>query len=91
MHYVYIMASLSRTLYTSSTDSLRRRVRQHRNGDGSRHTALYRVNRLVYFEPAADLSAARRRELQIKAWSRAKRVALVESVNPEWRELDPPE
>ena len=57
------------------------------SGAGScQYTARYRINRLVYVETTDDVRAAIRREKELKAWSRAKRVALIESANPAWNE-----
>lgn len=84
---VYILASRSRTLYTGVTNDLETRVRQHREGKAGSFTARYRVHRLVYFEVFADIRDAIKREKQTKHWIRAQRVALIESVNPSWRDL----
>ena len=88
MYYVYIMASYSRCLYTGISRNLVARVGQHRAvADKAAFTARYRVRRLVYYEASEDAMAAIAREKQIKAWTRAKRVALVERANPRWRDL----
>jgi|SRR5436190_6532303 len=83
---VYILASRSRRLYVGVTSNLLRRVAQHRDGLCT-FTARYRISRLVYFECSANVLGAITREKQIKAWRRAKRVALVESSNPTWNDL----
>jgi len=85
--YVYILASLSRTLYTGVTNNLERRMYQHRNKLTPGFATSYRVNRLVYFEVVHGAMNAIRREKQIKAWTREKRMALVESVNAGWLDL----
>jgi putative endonuclease len=82
--YVYILASLSGTLYIGVTNSVMRRVGQHKQGEIDSFTKTYGVNRLVYFEEFTDVRAAILREKQLKGWSRAKKVALVESKNPQW-------
>ena len=89
-YWVYILASRSRVPYTGMTNNLELRVAQHREGKVG-FTAKYRVHRLVYCESTNDVMAAIAREKQIKAWTRAKRVALIESVNPTWDDLLPPE
>lgn len=86
-YYVYIMASRSRTIYTGMTNNLERRVYEHRHKLVPGFTSKYNITNLVYMESASDVNAAIRGEKQIKAWSRAKRVALVESINPEWEDL----
>jgi putative endonuclease len=86
-YYVYILSSKSRALYTGVTNDLRRRVEQHREGVFAGHTRQNRIHRLVYHESTGSVRAAIAREKQIKAWTRAKRVALVESANPAWSDL----
>ena len=89
-YWVYILASRSRTLYTGVTNNLGLRVAQHREGKHG-FTARYRVTRLVYCEDTTNVFDAIEREKQIKAWTRSKRVALIESVNPTWDDLLPQE
>ncbi|HEY3057899.1 MAG TPA: GIY-YIG nuclease family protein [Chloroflexota bacterium] len=84
---VYVLASHARVLYTGVTNNLERRVFEHRAGAIPGFTSKYNVHRLVYFEDTEDLLAAMAREKQIKAWTRAKRVALIESMNPTWQDL----
>jgi putative endonuclease len=86
-YYVYILASASRTLYTGITNNLERRVWQHRMKVHEGFTARYNVNRLVYFEVFNDVRVAISREKQIKGWTRAKKIALIESVNRDWMDL----
>ena len=85
--YVYILASRSRRLYTGVTRDLARRVAQHRSGAIAGHSARYRINRLVYSEVTGQVTPAFAREQQIKAWTRAKRVALIERYNLGWLDL----
>ena len=84
---VYLTASRSRALYVGVTSDVRRRLAEHRAGR-SAHTARYRVDRLVRVETYAAPRDTLAREKQLKGWSRAKKVALVESDNPTWRDLD---
>lgn len=86
-YYVYILASLSRTLYVGMTNDLMRRVYEHRHKLSGGFTAQYHVDRLVYFEHTTDVNAAIIREKQIKKWSRKKKAELVESVNAAWLDL----
>ena len=86
-YFVYIMTNPSRTLYAGITNSMRRRVRQHTEKLIDGFTAKYNITRLVYYESFVDVRNAIEREKQIKAWTRAKRVALIESVNPRWDDL----
>ena len=85
--YVYILASLSGTLYVGLTDDLPSRLYQHRNGTYDGFTKKYKVHRLMYLEGFRDSHAARAREKQIKKYSRAKKVALFATSNPEWKDL----
>ncbi len=84
---VYLLASRTCTLYTGVTGDLTRRVSEHKQGLVPGFTKRYGANRLVYYEQYGAVTAAIAREKQIKAWTRAKRVELIESVNPEWRDL----
>ena len=85
--YVYIMTNHSRTLYTGMTNDLLRRVAEHKQKLIPGFTARYNVTRLVYYEETPDVRSAIAREKQIKGWVRAKKVALIEAANPQWRDL----
>ena len=87
MFYVYILASLSGTLYVGMTDDLPLRLAQHRSGTFDGFTKKYRIHRLMYYEGLGDSHAARAREKQIKKYSRAKKIALFAKSNPEWKDL----
>jgi putative endonuclease len=86
-YYVYIMASASRVLYTGVTNSIERRSWEHRQRRVPGFAARYNTRELVYCQPFGDIRAAITYEKQIKGWLRAKKVALIESVNPHWRDL----
>jgi putative endonuclease len=86
-YYVYILSSLSGTLYTGVTNNIFRRCLEHQDGDGSSFTARYQVNRLVYYETFQYVNNAIAREKVIKGWGRSKKIALIESANPAWRDL----
>ncbi len=86
-YYVYIVTNKSRTLYTGVTNNLERRVYEHKHGFVPGFTKKYNVKRLVYFEATPDIQGAIAREKQIKGWLRAKKVALIESVNAKWEDL----
>ena len=89
MYYVYLLTNASGvTLYTGVTRDLIRRMYEHRNHlDPDCFTARYGVHKLVYYETATDVRAAIGREKQIKSWSRSRKNALVESMNPRWEDL----
>jgi putative endonuclease len=86
-YHVYIMASASRVLYVGVTGDLVRRVREHKQRSVPSFTARYLVTELIYFEVFGDARMAIAREKQIKGWLRARKVALIESFNPHWRDL----
>jgi len=86
-YFVYIMSNRSKTLYTGVTNSLYRRVWQHKEHTGSKFTARYKLDRLVYFERFSDIRSAIDREKRIKGWLRIKKITLIVSVNPSWRDL----
>src|SRR4051812_24735137 len=85
---IYIMARRRNgTLYTGVTSNLVQRVWQHREGLSGGFTKRYDCKMLVWYELAATMDAAISREKQIKAGSRAKKLALIETNNPDWRDL----
>ena len=87
-YWVYILASKPHgTLYIGVTNSLERRVWQHKNGTVPGFTAAYRVTQLVYFEDFRDVTNAIAREKQLKGWLRAKKIALIQDENPQWKDL----
>jgi putative endonuclease len=85
---VYIMASRRNgTLYVGVTNNLAARVHQHRVSDGSEFTRKYGVSRLVWYEFHADINEAIATEKRIKKWARRWKLELIESFNPEWKDL----
>ena len=85
--HVYILASHARRLYVGMTSALTSRVQQHKQKQVSGFTARYHIDRLVYVEQAPDARTAITREKQIKGWTRARKIELIESVNPGWTDL----
>ena len=85
--HVYVLSNSHRTLYVGVTSGLMRRLAKHRSLQWGGFTSRYIITRLVYFESTQNAQAAIAREKQIKAWRRSKKVALIESVNPDWRDL----
>ena len=81
------MTNKSRTLYTGITSNLERRVYEHKNKLIEGFTKKYNITKLVYYEISNDVEAAIAREKQIKGWLRRKKIALIESVNPQWKDL----
>jgi putative endonuclease len=87
-YYVYILTNFKNTvLYTGVTGALRERVHQHREKLVEGFTKRYNIWKLVYFEEGDDAMAAIEREKQIKAGSRADKIALIQEENPRWRDL----
>jgi len=86
---VYILTNRGRTvLYTGVTADVARRVYQHQAGiAASSFTSRYHVDVLVFYEAWDDIVGAIQREKQIKGWTRRKKVALIESMNPTWADL----
>ena len=86
-YWVYILGSQTGTLYVGVTNNLELRVAEHRAGEVEGFTARYKVHRLLYFEETDDVVAAIAREKQIKGWRRDKKIALIRTKNPSWRDL----
>jgi putative endonuclease len=86
-YYVYIMTKNSKTLYTGITNDLNRRVYEHKNKLLEGFTKKYNIHKLIYFELFNNPGDAIRREKQIKGWLREKKIGLIESMNPEWKDL----
>jgi putative endonuclease len=86
-YWVYVMSSLSRTLYTGVTNNLKRRVAEHKERRVGSFTARYNVDRLVYIEEFDDINQAIVRESEIKQMARRTKIRLIESTNPQWRDL----
>jgi len=86
--YVYLLANAkSRKLYIGVTNSLERRVWEHRHGLVKGFAREYHIASLVYYEITNDVHSAIRREKELKGWLRRRKVALIESTNPTWRDL----
>jgi putative endonuclease len=85
---VYIMANKRQgTIYTGVTSNLARRAHEHRNDLIKGFTSRYDCHALVYYEFLPTMDDAITREKQIKAGSRRKKIALIEAMNPAWRDL----
>ena len=85
---VYVLSSKTgRVLYTGFCSDLAERMEAHKTKAVAGFTAKYNVDRLGYYETTEDRDAALAREKQIKAGSRAHKIALIASMNPTWRDL----
>ena len=90
-YYVYILTNYSKTvLYIGVTNNLDVRLFQHVEGKGTNNTftGKYYCSYLIYYEHFSDISSAINREKELKKWRREKKIALINSFNPEWRFLN---
>ena len=85
--FVYMLASGTRRLYVGVTNDLVRRTWEHRTGAVPGFTKKYGINRLVYFEQFSGPAQAIGREKQIKDYARVKKLAMINSMNPDWDDL----
>jgi putative endonuclease len=86
-YWVYIMSGRTRTLYVGVTNDIARRAYETRTSLSQALLSKYHLDRLVYFEEQPDIRDAIDREKQIKSWRREKKVVLIESLNPGWKDL----
>ena len=87
-YFVYILTNHPHgTLYIGVTNSIRRRIWQHRNGTNAGFAHRYGLQRLVHLERFEDVQNAIRREKEIKGWLRRRKVELIERENPRWADL----
>ena len=86
--FVYILASKRNgTLYVGVTNNLARRLSEHKAKLVPGFTRKYQVDQLVYFETFNSIVEARAREHSLKSWRRAWKIALIEKLNADWRDL----
>lgn len=87
-YYVYILTNWNnKVMYIGVTNNLERRLCEHKTKQFKGFTEKYNVNKLVYFDVTDDINSAIETEKKIKHWTRRKKNELVESVNPEWKDL----
>src|SRR5215470_16609357 len=86
-YWVYIVSSLTGTLYIGITGDLYTRICQHKAGEIEGFSSTYGCVRLVYYEAFDDVRKAIAREKQIKRWRRDKKIAIIEKMNPRWQDL----
>ena len=88
IYFVYLLTNWNnKVLYVGVTNNLTRRIYEHRNKLMDGFTKKYNLNKLVYFEEYSDINKGIIREKEIKKWRREKKNKLVESLNPEWKDL----
>ena len=86
--WIYAVANRNHSvLYIGVTNSLSRRVWRHREGIGARFPTRYQCKKLIYYEHYRHIRDAIARESQLKKWSRAKKVAMINKMNPHWLDL----
>ena len=85
--YVYIMTNRSKNFYVGVTNSIGNRVFQHKTGAFEGFTSRYKLDRLVYWEKFKYVNSALTREKQLKRWTRVKKMHLIVSINPTWKDL----
>jgi len=87
-YWIYIMINKNNTVnYTGVTNDLIRKVWEHKNKIFKGFTSKYNINKLVYFEEYYDILEALRREKQIKGWTNKKKMDLIKTINPEFKDL----
>ena len=87
-YWVYIMTNANnKVLYTGVTNDIEQRVTDHKNKNGSSFTKKYNVNKLVFYQRFKRIYDAIGAEKKIKAGSRAKKIKLIEDMNPDWQDL----
>jgi putative endonuclease len=86
-YFLYIVSSRSGTLYIGVTNSIYRRTLEHKHGEVEGFASKYHCDRLVYYESLDDFHRAIGREKRLKGWTRAKKIALIESKNPRWEDF----
>jgi putative endonuclease len=86
-YFVYIVTNRSKTLYVGVTGNLRKRIYEHKTGAFDGFTKRYKIDRLVYWEEFKSVRHAISREKQLKGWKRIKKIELIVSKNPTWKDL----
>ena len=86
-YYVYIMTNRSGTLYVGVINNIKKRVYQHKSKLVEGFTKKYNIDRLIYYETFSDVLSAITREKSIKGWLRSKKIELINSMNPDWKDL----
>ncbi|MDP3678544.1 MAG: GIY-YIG nuclease family protein [Methylotenera sp.] len=87
-YFVYAITNWNnKVLYIGMTNNLERRMFEHKNKLLAGFSATYNLNKLVYFETSNDVISAISREKEIKKWRREKKNAMIETINPGWKDL----
>jgi putative endonuclease len=86
-YYVYILSNANHTLYIGVTNDIVRRISEHKEQAASSFASKYGIDTLVHVEAYGEINDAILREKQLKNWSRAKKITLIERANPHWEEI----
>lgn len=86
-YYVYIVSSNSKRIYIGVTNDLERRLYEHKNKIIKGFTSRYNMDKLVYYEIFTSPQQAITRETQLKGWLREKKITLIKTMNPDWKDL----
>ena len=87
-YFVYILTNKTKNvLYTGVTNDLQRRLYEHKNELVDGFTKKYHTHKLIYYDTTPDAESAIIREKQIKGWKREKKIALINEMNPSWKDL----
>ena len=86
-YYVYVPTNRTRRLYAGVTNDLERRMYEHKDKLVPGFASKYNLTWLAYYEETSDVMSAIEREKEVKGWRRNRQEAMVESMNPEWRDL----
>lgn len=86
-YWVYILTNKSNTLYIGVTNDLERRINEHSFKTISSFTSKYNLNKLVYYQEFSDINEAIAAEKKIKGWTRQKKMELIKTINPEFKDL----
>lgn len=86
-YFVYIVSSKSNTLYVGVTNNLEKRIYEHKNKLIPGFTSKYNINRLVYFQEFRNINDAILDEKKVKGWTRKKKMELIKSINPLYKDL----
>lgn len=86
-YFVYILSSEKETLYIWVTNNITRRIFEHKEHQSEWFTNKYNITKLVYLEETDSIESALTREKQLKRWKRERKVELINSINPTWKDL----
>ena len=86
--FIYIMSNKNvTTFYIGVTNDLERRVKEHKEGNGSEFTSKYNLTNLLYYEIISDIKTSTSREKQLKNWHREWKINLIKELNPSMTDL----